>query len=259
MTGSSGSAFGGLLGTFGSADAAGGGPDAAAGGAAGEGPNKPQLPLRPPPQPCLPTRMPRKTFRQVWAASPGNSWDSSSVSSSDSCSPMGLGSSPRQEDLASAMVAAAALLAGQQPSYSAARARATEGGGAGGLDAPGADAPGGTSPASAADSAAAPPPAPEEETPRAKILSDFTDYCCFRDGRKPHRSSSGGGSATKSRCPSIREDRPETAFRGDEEMLKLRSLLRKHRVEPTETLVGDLLRWQAREARGSPMAGSGQE
>mmetsp|Transcript_89507 Transcript_89507/g.177929 ORF Transcript_89507/g.177929 Transcript_89507/m.177929 type:complete len:223 (-) Transcript_89507:43-711(-) len=64
-------------------------------------------------------------------------------------------------------------------------------------------------------------------------LPDCGGYCCFRDGRG-------------SPCEAIREDRPHTVFEMDVAILELRSLLRRHSIEPNEALCNDLVMWQTR-------------
>lgn len=80
---------------------------------------------------------------------------------------------------------------------------------------------------------------------RASDADKDGNFCCFREGRMPRNT-----------CESIKEDRPQTKFDFDVMVLELRSLLRSHQIEPSNTLVGDLLVWQARAAERT--VGSGR-
>lgn len=299
MSGSSGPpAFGGLLGTFASADAAAGGPVAAAGSRAGssgdEQDNKPKQPLRVPPQPSPPVRMPRKTHHLLDMSSSACSLASSSVCSSASSSRASLsglfavsaaGTAGNEHAVgAAALAVSLASLAGsdgglaplaEAPAPGAlggAAAQATEesrgssdicdtGGAvvsfAGlGLFSRGSRVP---SSKSSAASEAGSEEADRQDRKKSRDLSDYSGYCCFRDGRKPRRSSSSNvapsstAGATSSPCEAIREDRPET-FSRDVALLELRSLLRSHAVEPSDALVGDLLRWQVGAMKASSLS-----
>lgn len=64
--------------------------------------------------------------------------------------------------------------------------------------------------------------------------SGYGDYCCFRDSHL----------IKTSKCGQIREDSEQTEFDDDVMVLKLKSILRRHGVEPGGALVGDLLDWQ---------------
>merc|ERR1719321_1699666 len=64
---------------------------------------------------------------------------------------------------------------------------------------------------------------------------ELNDFCCFRDpAMKRHV------------CEPIPEDEPETKFDRDVAILELNSVLRHHSIEPSESLVDDVLRWQLR-------------
>lgn len=67
--------------------------------------------------------------------------------------------------------------------------------------------------------------------------------CCFRDVQRI--------------CGAMREEWPQTAFDMDVAHLELRCLLRRHKIEPSEELVGNLLMWQARTAQSLAAAVSG--
>lgn len=275
-SGSSGNAFGGLLGTAVPINVAGGA-DAGAGGAAvircaeaaeGEGENSKshKYARKPPPQPSLPVRMPRRMPRDVWAESSCGSIESSSASTSSVSSQRSLGGSasvtPLLEETPGKpqdeLVVEVDVFANSPVTQHSSHERESSQN---------------TGNASVLQHRAAKEQrhaTEEQEVPRARVLSDFSDYCCFRDGRPPRRgnnnsssSNSGGSNAhaavAKSQCTSIREDRPETVFLRDVALLELRSLLRKHAVEPTDALVGDLLLWQAEGMRSFVKAGKSGE
>eukprot|EP00929_Paragymnodinium_shiwhaense_P110033 TRINITY_DN7671_c0_g2_i1.p1 TRINITY_DN7671_c0_g2~~TRINITY_DN7671_c0_g2_i1.p1 ORF type:complete len:320 (-),score=50.82 TRINITY_DN7671_c0_g2_i1:85-1044(-) len=73
-------------------------------------------------------------------------------------------------------------------------------------------------------------PEPRKEK-RSKL--EFSDYCCY-------------GRTRRSTCESIMEDKPQMTFDYDVALLELRSVLRRHAIEPSDALVADLLRWQSR-------------
>lgn len=74
---------------------------------------------------------------------------------------------------------------------------------------------------------------------RARAFADKggynTAHCCL--GREGRLQRSG--------WEAIREDQPQTAFDLDVASLELRSVLRRHSVEPSQALVGDLIQWFA--------------
>lgn len=76
------------------------------------------------------------------------------------------------------------------------------------------------------------PPGRKDSSPKSAAKLDFGGYCCFRDRH----------SAT---CEAIAEERPTAAFELDVAILHLRSVLRRHAIEPSGTLVHDILSWQA--------------
>mmetsp|Transcript_98144 Transcript_98144/g.246084 ORF Transcript_98144/g.246084 Transcript_98144/m.246084 type:complete len:318 (-) Transcript_98144:126-1079(-) len=295
--GGSGSAFSGLLGTLAAADSAGGGADAGAGSSAtastGIDQEKQREQLRPPPQPSLPVRMPRRSSHRLDVPSSACSWASSSASSScssrasaslsgllvspgatgNSATAAGTSANAAASDHA-ATPAAAAVAGASAVAATVVAVLATAPGPAPMPPEVIEDCKGKVDDAGPQGSAANIAPAGHEETEevsfggRARVgdraertatkkvrdLSDFGGYCCFRDGRPPRRSNGSGTStsaatstagATSSPCMAIREDRPETAFLRDVAVLELRSLLRRHAVEPSDALVRDLLQWQA--------------
>lgn len=236
-------AFGGLFSTPLPAHRPPGGPDAAAGEADGQG-------LEAPPQPVLPARLPRRE-RQLLEHNAGASPSASRASSSTSWpSPAEAPASPASPLDARALPAPspAAPSASFVPAGTAAAAAVGTVGAAQKADA--------SVPVAAAGGAAEhgaagrPHPAAEasEKTDRGKKQrdpSDYGGYCCFRESRHHRSRHEGRLDGTASQCAAIREDRPETAFHRDVVLLELRSLLRRHAVEPTDSLVADLLRWQA--------------
>lgn len=69
----------------------------------------------------------------------------------------------------------------------------------------------------------------------SKVISlDYSDYCCFRDGRKQRGA-----------YEPIEEDREQTIYDHDLAALELCSVLRQHNIEPCEKLITDLQRWQS--------------
>lgn len=172
-----------------------------------------------PPQPALPSRMPRGV--RVWPGSGRASAMSSSFASGDSVSSRSLPMTPAS--------LSASLLKSRSPPTPAL---------------PG--CPGGSpaepwwSPVSAdpflLDDAlcgsSSSPPGRKDSSPKSAAKLDFGGYCCFRDRH----------SAT---CEAIAEERPTAAFELDVAILHLRSVLRRHAIEPSGTLVHDILSWQA--------------
>jgi len=79
---------------------------------------------------------------------------------------------------------------------------------------------------------------------------DYSDYCCFRE---------------RGACQAIHEDRPYTDFDFDVMVLELHSLFRRHAIEPSDALVSDMLKWQARatekvtSGRGEPSGCAGDQ
>merc|ERR1712137_725150 len=63
-------------------------------------------------------------------------------------------------------------------------------------------------------------------------------FCCFRESR-----------ISRGECETIDEDLPSTIFDCDLMVLELHSLLRGQRIEPSDTLVTQLLQWQARASK----------
>lgn len=73
---------------------------------------------------------------------------------------------------------------------------------------------------------------------RVRDLLDVSDYCCFRGDRDRGLRPAG----------LVREDRPPD-FSRSLLLLELKDLLRQHSIDPSEALLGDLIRWQVRSAQ----------
>mmetsp|Transcript_69883 Transcript_69883/g.202790 ORF Transcript_69883/g.202790 Transcript_69883/m.202790 type:complete len:283 (-) Transcript_69883:191-1039(-) len=269
-------AFGGLLGTFASADAAAGGPDAGAGGHVKAQAKK--KPLQVPPQPSPPVRMPRKSHHLLDPPSSACSWGSSSVCSSASSSRASLSGlvpgASADDDRQAGTASCSTGAPGGRPSTGLKSAAAETPAPAGSKQPTPAEPQGGPSVARGGAAtfvsffsgggygASVEDPVERPARKKSHELSDYSNYCCFRDGRKPRRNGGGGGSsasassaaATSSPCAAIREEHPETTFPRDETLLELRSVLRSHSVEPSDALVGELLRWQAKATKAAVAA-----
>jgi len=95
-----------------------------------------------------------------------------------------------------------------------------------------------------------PPPEKPKKPKKLKEKSslDWNDFCCLRD------------TGNYRRFEPILEDQPEASFDKDVAILELHSVLRHHKLDPTEALVKDMLQWQARSSErnlgtlGSPVA-----
>mmetsp|Transcript_26463 Transcript_26463/g.48712 ORF Transcript_26463/g.48712 Transcript_26463/m.48712 type:complete len:253 (-) Transcript_26463:79-837(-) len=73
-------------------------------------------------------------------------------------------------------------------------------------------------------------------------IFDPGGMCCFREEKgKSFRA-----------CDPILEDRPEVEFKKDISALELQSVFRRHNIEPSDSLIRDMLHWQARAVRDEP-------
>lgn len=95
---------------------------------------------------------------------------------------------------------------------------------------------------------------------KARDSFDYGDYCCFRGSRERRSAHDEARYRRRAACEAIREDGP-MEFDRDVAVLELRSLLWNHGLEPSEGLMGAILRWQARWSHGlgRPAAAAGEE
>lgn len=270
-----------------SVDSSAGGADAAAGGAGGiaraaaekEAPAEVPLPIAPR-APALPVRMPRRSRHLLDHHAPPNASHASSSSSGSAASLLSLPAAgvfysapafaalpapaPAPPAAPAGSSSAGELASGDDSAHAASAPQASSSSDTSFVsDGPTVSA----SAASAASTSAAGSGAAAGADDDGKKLcfgsrepEDNSGYCCFRDARpKKERGGRSSGfvpgataSATTSPCEAIREDRPEMVFERDVALLELRSLLRRHSVEPCDVLVGDLLQWQVRRAPSRP-------